>query len=375
VRAISQTVCASILLYSYQVEVKADPDTVAPCPPPNTNQSTLTATVFFHFKLSENVASQIAVFLSKCDIPIAGVQSEKTVEWSLTDELPDHGELRVNEDSLTENLGQGSVTDELGEAKAVYVATDPAFPQELRSMLIQKYASGYVKVKVLGLLPDEWSRLEVVVRALRSGIGEGSTILGVYYWEPPKQATLDFRSTLTCTMPDVGVDGPRVSTISATVPLQLTQEIDSQTHKTNLVFVGQSAEDYESFTVSADLDPCTLNVNSYSAQSMGVRIPLGTCDPGSLIVKVHPGDAKESVTISCPQGPSQTLAMANWVLTWWLFHSPSDWSPGDYFDIGGWQSSSAPGTFGTFARDYNRPLSNFTGNYSENTSLKLTVSP
>jgi hypothetical protein len=265
------------------------------------------------------------------------------------------------------------VTDVNGRATASFITTDLALPSELRSILSPKIASGWVYVKVLDLLPDEWANLEVIVRTLKSHrIGEGSALLYVRYWEPPKQLTFNMKSRFTF---DGGGIYKLDGTVSAVVPLQMKQEVDPITGQTNILYEGQSTENYESFTWTylpgGAGSGCIGTVNRLTGDSISVRIPVGSCDGSGLVVQVRPGKPSENVTLACPDPapPPSTLTLNWWQGAWEILHA-SELAPHSnrYYNIKSWTQGTSPNVL-------SKQSNNTSANYAEDTTLTLEVSP
>lgn len=172
--SLKASICASVKLYSYKVEVTKDPMTIYHRSDDGSPyESTVIANVNFDFVPNDNVVAQTVLTWSGCNIPNPGPQTGTKVAWDLGGKLPEHGSL-VNKDAATDSNGQ---------AKATYRAIDESTPSEERVSENKKTASGTVIARAQGLL-QEWSNFEVVIRAMRPELGEGAGTLMVNYYEP-----------------------------------------------------------------------------------------------------------------------------------------------------------------------------------------------
>lgn len=172
--SLKASICASVKLYSYKVEVTKDPMTIYHRSDDGTPyESIVIANVNFDFVPNDNVVAQSVLAWSGCNIPSPGPQAGTKVAWELAGKLPEHGSL-VSKDDATGLDGQ---------AKATYRTINENTPLEERVHENKKTASGTVIARAQGLLP-EWSNFEVVVRAMRPELGEGAGTLMVNYYEP-----------------------------------------------------------------------------------------------------------------------------------------------------------------------------------------------
>ncbi len=222
---------ASVVIYSYDVQVTADPAEIwqRTDSPNNPYQSQITATVNFNFRQDvDSLPKQIGLWLSGCDLPMNGPQDNVPVEWEITDELPQHGSL-VQSDLQTW-MG--------GKARATYKAIDEPVPQVLRSVGSPTAAIGCVYVRLTSILP-KWPNLLAVVRVGNPAAAAGNAWLTVFYYKWP-QLTLEMDSELSNS--DADLD----SRILATgVALQLVQTVQNGT--TNYTYQGQTQETYAYF--------------------------------------------------------------------------------------------------------------------------------
>jgi len=348
-------VCASIVLYSYDVQVTPDPDHIyqKSDPPNNPYQSQITATVNFNFRQDiDSLPKQIALWAAGCDFPQPGAQNNVQVEWEITDELPQHGML-TQLDTLTRD----------GQAQATYEAFDEPVPPVFQAMTSPKAAIGYVSLRVMNVLP-KWSKLVAIVRLGNPNLAAGKTSLTVYYYKWP-QLTLDFDSELS--VPDAGLD----SRILATgIPLQLVKNAQGGT--TSYSYQGQQQETYATFHCPLEGDNPGVDIAGLVGGQFQATIPV---QPGmtaaDLEVMVDVGKPQENVVVVTPQ--SATPATWYWFLDQWaLAHSgelvTDTTSPyvGRYA-IGGWQASGSS----TLVRQY----AGGTGEVTENTTLKLVGTP
>jgi hypothetical protein len=349
-------VCASMALYSYDVQVTPDPARIwqRSNPAGGPYQSQIIATVNFNFP--ENVAwpAQIALWVSGCDFPQNGAQNNVPVEWELTLELPQHGSL-VQSDTVTWNGGQ---------AKATYQAIDEPVPPALQAMTSPSAAIGYVYMRVLNVLP-KWPQLETIVRLGNPSAAAGESLLTVYYYKWP-QLTLTCDSELSNTNADLD------SRILATgVALQLVQTAQNGT--TNYTYQGQTQETYAYFHCPTEGEDPGLEVSSLVGGQFQAAIDAPPdLTAATLQVMVDIGKPQENLLAVAPGG-SFPITYASFLDMWAIVHAPDEVtdlsSPyAGRYAISGWQPGSSASTL---VRQYNSPV----GDINENTAFTLVGSP
>ncbi|RMD84614.1 MAG: hypothetical protein D6815_03805, partial [Candidatus Dadabacteria bacterium] len=176
--SIGATICASVVLYSYQMTLDVVPDLITRRRPDENTEYRTTASAHLEFDFQQDVNSlpkQIGLFIGSCNLPPKGPAS-KPIEWSIDASLADHGAL-VQKDAST---------DVLGNATATYQAVDEIVPKELRAFALQDTATGNVWVKATDLMPT-WKTFELAVRPLVNGNGgRANHILQVQYYHAPR---------------------------------------------------------------------------------------------------------------------------------------------------------------------------------------------
>jgi hypothetical protein len=339
-------VCGSILLYSYNVQVTAQPNEVwqQSSPPAGPYQSQITATVSFSFQQDlDSLPSQIAAWAGGCDFPQNGPQNNLSVEWELTDELPQHGSL-VQSDTVTW-LG--------GQARATYQTIQEPVPPVFQAMSASQLTSGLVYLRVLNVVP-QWPKFEAVARLANPNAAAGDTLLLVHYYKWP-QLTLNFDSDLkwypTCREAHVMATGVQLKLIqggSSTAPTYTYQ--------------GQQNEAYASFT----WDP-SMTVVSYAGGQFQAAIPVQpSLTAANLVVMVNIGTPEETVYVD-GVGDATTYCFAGW---WSMAHTQDYVTASPYagwYAIGGWQGSGS-----SLNWTYNGPRSD---DITENTTLTLAGTP
>jgi len=355
--SVQAVIGASVVIYSYDVQVTANPNQVWQLTNPQSNpyQSQITATVNFNFRQDvDSLPKQIGLWLSSCDLPMNGPQDNVPVEWDLTDELPRHGTL-VQSDMQTW-LG--------GQARATYQAINEPVPQVLQSAESPTAAIGSVYVRLMNILP-QWPALLAVVRFGNPAAAAGNTGLTVFYYKWP-QLSLDMDAELS--NPDAALD----SRILATgVALQLVQAAQNGT--TNYTYQGQTQETYAYFHCALEGDDPGIEVVGLVGGQFQAAIPLQSdTTVSTLQVMVDVGKPQENVLAVGP-GFSEPLTY-NWFLDLWglahlgqLIQDASSPYVGRYL-ISGWQGGSGPTTL---VRQY----SDTTSDVTESTTFTLTVTP
>jgi len=348
-------VCTSIILYSYDVQVTPDPQEVwqKSDPPNNPYQSQITAAVNWNFRQNtDSLPSQIALWIAGCDFPQNGAQNNVPIEWEITDELPQHGSL-TQSDTVTWNGGQ---------AKATYTAIDEPVPPVFQAMTSPKAAIGYVKLRVLNVLP-KWPALETILRPLNPNAAAGDASMTVFYYKWP-QLTLDFDSDLGASQ--AGID---CHILATSVPLQLVTSGQGVT--TSYSYQGQGQETYATFDIPLKGQNPGITISSLVGGQFQATILV---QPGmaaaDLQVMVDVGKPQENVVVVAPQVALPITYY--WFLDLWAIahngeHVTDTSSPyAGRYAIGGWQGSGS-----TLTRQY----SGGSGTVTENTSFKLVGTP
>jgi hypothetical protein len=344
-------VCASMALYSYNVQVTPNPAGIwqRSNPAAGPYQSQIIATVNFNFPQDVALPAQIALWASGCDFPQNGAQNNVPVEWELTLELPQHGSL-VQSDTVTWNGGQ---------AKATYQAVDEPVPPALQAMTSASAAIGYVYLRVLNVLP-KWPQLEAVVRLGNPSAAAGESLLTVYYYKWP-QLTLTWDSELKETV--AGLDGRILAT---GVALQLVQTAQNGT--TNYTCQGQTQETYAYFDCPTPMEVGSLVGGQFQA---AIAAPPDLT-AATLQAMVNIGKPQENVVVETPGGPlpfTYTMFLGMWAVAHANDAVTNLSSPyAGWYAISGWQPGSSASTL---VRQYNSPV----GDINENTTFTLVGSP
>jgi len=348
-------VCASILLYSYNVQATAEPNAVwqQSNPPAGPYQSQITATVDFSFQQNvDSLPSQIALWAAGCDFPQNGPQNNMSIEWELTDELPQHGSL-VQSDLVTWNGGQ---------ARATYQAIQEPVPPVFQAMTSPSAAIGWVSLRVQNVVP-QWPALEAIIRLGNPNIAAGWASMTVFYYKWP-QLTLDMDSEMFNTGADLD------SHILATgVSLQLVNTGTSASP--SYAYQGQTQETYANFHCALEGDNPGIEVTGLVGGEFQAAIPAPPdLTLGALQVMVDIGKPQENVVVVSPA--SSVPATWYWFVDMWalahigdLVQDASSPYVGRYA-ITGWQGSGS-----TLTRIYSGTASDVT----ENTKFTLTGAP
>jgi hypothetical protein len=312
--------------------------------PANPYQSQIKATVNFNFNQdTDSLPGQIGLWLSGCDFPPSGPQDNVPVQWELTDELPAHG-------SLTQSDVQTWMG---GQARATYQANDEPVPEVLRSFLSPKAAIGYVRVRVMNVLP-QYPNLVAVVRAANPNLAAADAALTVYYYQWP-QLTLDLDSELA-------VNNVSGRIIASGVALQLVES--GQGTSKSYVYQGHGQETYVMFHWP---DP-DVQVVSHEGGQFQATIPVqANATAGTLQVVVDIGLPLETLQWT---DPPRTVTSSWFGGTFRIAHTGDlvQSSP-PRFGITGWQAG--PGA-ATLVRRYSGSGS---GGVTETTTFTLTVIP
>ncbi|RMD82830.1 MAG: hypothetical protein D6815_08205 [Candidatus Dadabacteria bacterium] len=347
--SIGASICASIVLYSYQMTLDVTPDLITHRRPGENSPYRSTATAHLEFDFQQDLNSlpkQIALFIGNCNLPPKG-PARKPVEWRIDGKLPEHGSL-VQKDTST---------NALGDATATYEAVDELLPKELRAYFLLDSVTGNVWVKATDLMPA-WQTFELVVRPLvRGNGGEAVHILQVQFYRAPR-LTFVMRSDMH-THFDTGQD--YYSTVSTNVHLKPPPESSGI-----LKYEAKGRSAYDSFRLTDSLR-CS-HALGYWGSNNHVTIPL---DPGAgpLGVYFFPGNPGERILHKCPgDKKSVTTDTLFWFTAWMTGHG----TPGpNGFLLDGWQGDPNQGVL---TRDYSQTRSAGAGiSVTEKTHLELRL--
>lgn len=226
--AMKAAICVSVVLYSHKMSLQSDHMIVYrrwPENPPGSNpyQTELTAHLMFDFVPHNDTSREIVEFACGSPLPDPGPVSDKPLEWSIEDELPNHGNLDTEE----------NITADDGNAHNMYTTLDEEVPRILRKG-ITKAAAGRVIVKASQIMPDKWRFLEIIVRDVHL-VGQGDFYLAVRYYEFPE---ISLRLNITIRNLDEGA--PEFSYTSTFVKHDLTlelNEIGNYYHGSDILYI------------------------------------------------------------------------------------------------------------------------------------------
>lgn len=357
IEACKAVVCASIVLYSYEVQVTCDPEQIwqKSDPPSDPYESKITATVNFNFRQDlQSLPSSIATWAAGCDIPPNGPQDNVDLGWEVTGELPQHGKL-VNPDLKTWNGGQ---------AKATYKANDEPVPPVFQPMGGRKWAVGFVRLQVKNVVP-KWASTVAVVQKANKNAGAGYGSLNVCYYPWP-QLTLDMDAEFYNT--EALLDSHILAT-----GCQLQLVNNGTSDSPNYAYQGQVQETYGNFHCALQGDDPGIMIESLVGDKFQATIPAPrnlTLD--TLKVMVDVGKPHENVVVVvAPNAPPVPLTYYWFVDMWAIAHNgdavqdPTSPYMGRYA-ITGWQGPDSPLT-----RKFSGPASDVT----EQTKFTLTGTP
>jgi hypothetical protein len=346
-------VCASILLYSYDVQVNADPNRIWRRSQSSSNpyQSQLTATVNFNFRQDvDSLPKLIGTWAAGCAFPQNGPQDNVTVAWDITDELPQYG-LLSQQDTLTRG----------GQAQATFEAFDETVPPVFQAMSSPKAAIGFVTVKVQNVVP-KWPKLEAILRAGNPDAASGQTLLTVFYYKWP-QLTLDFDSELKGSNGDP--DHPDGRILASGAALQLVKGGSSAPF--TYTYQGQTQETYGYFVA---FQGWTV-ISSVGGQFQAAIPAQPNLTTDNLVVMVNVGQPQETVQLPPdPDGnPSPSETTTWFAAAWYMTHFYDRTTAAPYagwYAIAGWQGSGS-----TLTRQY----AGTTNYVTEATKFTLTGTP
>lgn len=340
------SLCASVVLYSYQLSLTTNPKNIYEqgVLANNPYQSDINANLSFHFKQDTNsLPKQIGLFLAKCHIPANGPAASKPITWELTQELPDHGSLIRKDPS----------TDPSGDATATYEAKKTAVPVELQQVDNLKAALGNIVLKAGNLLPGQSGFVKVVrfVKAakLTNQLGTGQADLTVGYIPFPALHFV-FTSNITqSSSPDFWD-----AQVSADIPLTVVKE------GTEFHYKGSGTLHYDSFT-SSPPEFCGANPPTNNGK-ISIDIPLS------------PANTHVAVTMAQDTLPSVVCTVGNtvktttiWAGAWAVLHA-SDAVGKSGYTFKHWTQNNTETLYGGAHKTYNDSGSS---NVSESTTMKL----
>lgn len=170
------SVCGSLILYGHKVTVTNTPDLLWHAPKaPNitTVEMTLTFEDDYYDNWARAVLGGAVTDLTGCKFPRKGPIEGKSVEWSVSDALEEHGSYDVT----------GTTTNDLGKATASWRTITDNTPPACQTFEHQRDAVGATEAVVSGLLPG-WSTVETIVTFLNPETGtQGNDPLTVLYYD------------------------------------------------------------------------------------------------------------------------------------------------------------------------------------------------
>ena len=168
------SVCASLLLYGHKLKVKTTPDIIyhKDGEKPWTTQVQVALT--FQDDYWGNylqIDRWVLQNLAGCDLPHRGPVTGKPLEWSVSDELSEHGNFNLTP----------SQTNGAGQATATWQTVPETTPKSQRTPPNQQSVGGTVTVRAGSLVPG-WSGLERIVGLLKDTGNTGGAALTVIYY-------------------------------------------------------------------------------------------------------------------------------------------------------------------------------------------------
>ena len=170
------SVCASLLLYGHKLEVTTTPNQIyhKDGEKPWVTQVNVTLTFqddYYSDKKASLLERWIIEDLADCKLPRPGPAAGKSLAFSVTGELIEHGEFDMT----------ASKTNGDGYNFATWRTVPETTPKSQRTFHNQRQAVGNIIVRAGGLVPG-WGPVELVVNHLRDTGAVGSAQLSVIYY-------------------------------------------------------------------------------------------------------------------------------------------------------------------------------------------------
>ncbi len=279
--------CASTVLYSYQLELNLDGDAIWYRRPENPEVrqywSDVIAELHFDF-VPHNNASRMAIGVACLEpLPENGPVGGKPVTWSVGGALPEHGSLDIRDNATRSN----------GTARAIYYANEEKVPLLLRRETLWDIADGYVEVVVRDLLP-QWSAIEAIVRRVR-GVGIDRAYLTVSHYEFP-ELLLDFETYITM---EPGDDSEVTGHFTANFLLDYFEDVG--------YYHGEGMLRYISGTYTPGNEDCSATVAPHEDGGINLYLYI---EPEKTDLDVRLGFGPmptERITLYCPENEPMTL--------------------------------------------------------------------
>lgn len=347
------SLCASIVLYSYNLSLSDDPAIISEREPDNLSvpyKSDISAHLIFDFQQdTHSFSKQLATWIAGCHIPSKGYAPNKPITWKLTQGLPDHGSF----------IHKDPATDTIGDANATYQANDTKLPAVLRDFRYKKDVRGLILVKAGNLLPG-WNSFANIVRWIKladlsNKMGAASTVLTVQYYDPPP-LKFSFTSDLGQSL---GNGDGWEAIVSGSTPLSLVK-VGSELH-----YKGTGTIHYDSFSFNAP--GCRVSATTKDGK-FAVDIPVKTTD-GSLNLYFVPAPLTGvSGTMTCNNGivsfpPAGYAPSPFWGAGWVVNHESEMTSQG--YRITNWKGTTFQSSV---VKDYHS-----SGTVHESSELKLEL--
>ncbi len=254
-----QVLCASVILYSYKMDVSSSELDLYHRQHDNSAlpyYTRLDASLEFDFET--NFVGEDLLKLTCGELPESGPAAGTQVTWTIDEDLEAHGDLTP----------WGETADPDGRAIAKYQTIDEIVPQPFRVDL--DVVAGLVSAEATGLLAD-WGGLEAVWRKVRANRpGEDAVALSVSFYRPPA-LEFSFDSRIEA-MSDDGEDHYQARTTAVGFLLEKRVIRNAEGEDSLVYYIGSGETSFEASWV---LDGCPAILESWQP-TPGADGVLGT---------------------------------------------------------------------------------------------------